>query len=191
MGNTNSSDATLHDIQNRLSALEQSVPKDDNKDNLDDDLEEEILYLRQANKELEDRIRDLTENKARQSRGLTGIQDSVLETQPKLFGELSKAYIDSEIDKILANNDVNVSIIPDYYEKKIYRNIFNMLFGLLESITQTSEIKFLHHKITFSIQPDTSSPEESVPSVAVDSVPKGSLDTPEYLEDSEIHLVME
>jgi hypothetical protein len=194
MGNTNSNE--LHDIQARLTVLEKTFPKENR--NLEfDKLEEEVMYLRKENKELEKKIYDMSENKIKKSIGI--------ETQPKLFGELSKAYIDSEIDKILANNDVNVSIIPDYYEKKIYRNIFNMLFGLLESVTQTSEIKFLHHKITFSIQPDTPSnesvssndlmsspfPEVEILSESVpESVPKGALDV-EYLEESQRNVEME
>ena len=111
-------------------------------------LHAEINTLRQINSQLEDRLAHRNV-KVEDSRGI--------ESQEKLFGELSRSYIDQEIDRILSNNDVNVSIIPDYYEKKIYRNIFNMLFGLLESVTTSSEIKFLHHKITFNIQPETSS----------------------------------
>jgi hypothetical protein len=208
MGNTNSNE--LHNIETRLTVLENNLPKENR--NLEfDKLEEEVKYLRKENKELEKKLYDMCENKINKSIGI--------ETQPKLFGELSKAYIDSEIDKILANNDVNVSIIPDYYEKKIYRNIFNMLFGLLESITQTSEIKFLHHKITFSIQPDTPSPSnesistpnpevevlfksipESVPESVLDSIPESVPELVlepvpvlevEYLEESQRNVEME
>ena len=132
----------------------------------------EIATLRQINTDLDKRLAERAVNVS--SRTASG-----LESKEKLFGELSRSYIDQEIDKILANNDVNVSIIPDYYEKKIYRNIFNMLFGLLESVTTSSEIKFLHHKITFNIQPETessSSPEE-------DTTNGRSLEL-EYLEDA-------
>lgn len=108
-------------------------------------LQNEIQTLKTINQDLEDRlVKRVVEVKAR---GETNGKD-------KLFGEISKQYIDQEIDRILADKDKNSGFIPDYYEKKIYRNIFNMLFGLLESLTTSSEIKFLSHKITFQIEPD-------------------------------------
>jgi hypothetical protein len=72
----------------------------------------------------------------------------------KILGDLSRAYIDEEINKIIANPDMN-SILPDYLEKMLYRNVFNLLFGLLDNLTTNSSVTFLHHTITFNITADS------------------------------------
>jgi len=108
-------------------------------------LQNEINTLRRINADLESRLTTTTPK--------TSVSTAAT-TNNKLFGELSRTYIDEEINKLLANVDVNVNIIPDYYERMIYRNIFNMFFGLIENLTNNSSIKFLNHTISFDIAAD-------------------------------------
>ena len=74
-------------------------------------LEHEINTLRRINADLESRL--INKNSTPRT---------TIVSNNKLFGELSRAFIENEINKLLTNSNINVNIIPDYYEKMIYRN---------------------------------------------------------------------
>jgi len=136
LGNKISIDQRLtNDLQRRIIQLEHTK---------NDDNTAEITALRRINADLETRLMHAT------SAASTSPRSS---PETRLFGELSRAYIEEEINKILANN--NSGIIPDYYERMIYRNIFNMFFGLIENLTSNASLKFLHHTISFDITADS------------------------------------
>ncbi len=120
-------------------------------------LQTEISSLKRINTNLESRLTEKYKSSIANNINNKETTESNIKTNTQLFGELSRQYIDEEINKILAKPEVNVNIIPDYYERMIYRNIFNMFFGLIENLTNNSSIKFLHHTISFSIKADDSS----------------------------------
>ena len=90
----------------------------------------------------------------------TGLEKQAIETNEHKtveldkIQELSKAKIDEFIEKLLADEKVNIGYLPDFVERQLYRNIFNMLIGLLKNVLSTTNIGLLGHQLTFSIQPE-------------------------------------
>lgn len=68
--------------------------------------------------------------------------------------ELSKQRIDEFVEKLLADKNVNIGYLPDFVERQIYKNVFNLLIGLLDDTISTTSIKMLGHNLTFNIAPD-------------------------------------
>ena len=75
------------------------------------------------------------------------------ENKQKLH-QLSKEKINEFVKKLLVDQNINIKYLPDYVEKQIYKNVLNMLIGLLNNTLATTSIKFLGHELTFAIQPD-------------------------------------
>ena len=46
-------------------------------------------------------------------------------------------------------------MIPDYLEKRIYRNVAKIVIGLLKDSLENTNIELLGHKIAFSMEPIT------------------------------------
>ena len=70
----------------------------------------------------------------------------------KIETPISKEAIENYVDKILENEDMNISYLPDFVEKKIYENIFSILLNLLDDIMENIQINILNHKLVFDIQ---------------------------------------
>jgi len=83
----------------------------------------------------------------------TVINESKTEEINKLQ-ELSKAKIDEFVEQLLADEKVNIGYLPDFVERQLYKNIFNLLIGLLNNILNTTNIGLLGHQLTFAIQPE-------------------------------------
>ncbi len=65
---------------------------------------------------------------------------------------ISKEAIENYVDKILKNEGMNISYLPDFVEKKIYENIFSIILNLLDDIMENTQINILNHKLVFDIQ---------------------------------------
>jgi hypothetical protein len=153
MGNQNSRQQQL---EKRLDKLENNTSyealiklQDSEHQAAIEKLQAEIITLHRINDALESRLSSKKFTATLPSR----VADPVPIGDTKILGDLSRAYIDEEINKIVANPDMN-TILPDYLEKMLYRNVFNLLFGLLDNLTTNSSVKFLHHTITFNITAD-------------------------------------
>ncbi len=72
------------------------------------------------------------------------------------INELSKAKIDEFVEKLLNDTNVNIKYLPDFVERAIYKNVLNLIIGLLNNTLNTVSIKFLGHQLTFDIMPDQS-----------------------------------
>ena len=70
----------------------------------------------------------------------------------KIETPVSKEAIKSYVDKILENEDMNISYLPDFVEKKIYENTFSILLNLLDDIMENIQINIINHKLVFDIQ---------------------------------------
>lgn len=66
----------------------------------------------------------------------------------------SQKQIDIFIEKLLADPNVNIKYLPDFVERQLYRNIFTLIFGILQNLTDTTEIKLLGHKLMLRLIPD-------------------------------------
>jgi len=161
MGNCFTRRREIIDLQNRMNILEYNNLGNENTINeyksKNDQLQAEIHSLTKVNRELEERLSEQNQNIIFSTTSVSKalVPDTELEdARKKILGKLSRAYIDQEIEKIINNEKVNVGLIPDYFERKIYRNIFNILFTLLDNTISTTSINFLHHKIEFKFQAD-------------------------------------
>lgn len=67
--------------------------------------------------------------------------------------DLSKKRIDSLVNDILKNENINIKYLPDFVEKQIYKNIFTILINLIDKLFDNISINILNHKITFDLSP--------------------------------------
>lgn len=70
--------------------------------------------------------------------------------------EISKSQIDSFVEKLLSDKNVNVKYLPDFVERQIYRNVFTILLGLIENMADSTEIHIMGHRIVMHVAPEAS-----------------------------------
>jgi len=68
--------------------------------------------------------------------------------QTKIFSQLSKQKIQELVDRMISNEAINIAYLPDFAEKQLYKNMFNILLGLLNELIEGSSIDILGHEIT-------------------------------------------
>jgi 2',3'-cyclic-nucleotide 2'-phosphodiesterase (5'-nucleotidase family) len=68
-------------------------------------------------------------------------EDKLSEDQIKLF-----------VEELLKDQDVNIGVIPDWAERRIYENVFTMLIGLIRKTVDTSSVKFMGHEVGFEMR---------------------------------------
>ena len=79
--------------------------------------------------------------------------------------ELSKIKVDEFVEKLLNDENVNIGYLPDFVERQIYKNVFNLIIGLLNNTLSTTSVKLLGHELTFMITPE---PEPQPPPISVE-----------------------
>jgi hypothetical protein len=92
----------------------------------------------------ESRIKELeTEN--------TRLKDELKskDSSKQVGSTLSKERLKQFVEKIIKDEDVNIDYLPDFVERKIYSNIFNLLINLLDETARTAGIDVLGHRIEF------------------------------------------
>lgn len=67
-------------------------------------------------------------------------------------GKLSEDQIKIFVDELLKDQDVNISVLPDWAERRIYQNVFTVLIGLLKKTVETSSLKFMGHEVGFEMR---------------------------------------
>lgn len=68
--------------------------------------------------------------------------------------ELSKQRVDEFVEKLLSDNKVNIGYLPDFVERQIYKNVFNLMIGLMDNTLSSTSVKLLGHELTFNIKPE-------------------------------------
>ena len=67
--------------------------------------------------------------------------------------EVSKIHVEEFVEKLMKDEEINISWLPDMVEKQIYINVFNMILKILsESFTDTS-IGIINHKLKIDLSP--------------------------------------
>ncbi|QKF94287.1 EF-hand domain-containing protein [Fadolivirus algeromassiliense] len=97
----------------------------------------------------------------------TGLESKLTTTQQhnlQLAGgkiqELSKQRIDEFVEKLLNDKNVNIGYLPDFVERQIYKNVFNLIVGLLDNTLSSTSVKLLGHELTFNITPEVKENKE-------------------------------
>ena len=101
-------------------------------------LKKEIDALKKINEELK-------REEVEQIR--TRIKDSLISDD-----KLSEDQIKLFVEELLKDQDVNIGVIPDWAERRIYENVFTMLIGLIRKTVDTSSVKFMGHEVGFEMR---------------------------------------
>lgn len=95
-------------------------------------------------REYESRIQQLEDENKR----LKAEIESKSEDKP-VGSRLSKERLKDFVEKMIKDEDVNIDYLPDFVERKIYTNVFNLLINLLDETASTAGIDVLGHRIEF------------------------------------------
>ena len=71
-------------------------------------------------------------------------------TNPQIEKEPSET--EKYVDKLLQNNNINLSFLPDSIERKIYIELLTTITSLLENVVETTEVKFLDKRIIMKME---------------------------------------
>lgn len=67
--------------------------------------------------------------------------------------KISEESVLNFVNKLLANKNIN-SILPDYFERKIYISLITKVLNIVLQFFQDFEINILNHTIKCTIRPE-------------------------------------
>lgn len=103
-------------------------------------LEQQVETLKSLNEELQNRIKNKVSNDA------SNVHKQNIATK------VSTQEIKKYVEEMLKNKDVNIKMLPDFVERKIYQNMFEMILGMVDHILETTKIDFMGHEILFDVR---------------------------------------
>lgn len=118
-------------------------------------LRRENESLRSINKDLHQRLRDLTalsNNDTNSDEHPIQSFRNASNTPSMRLTEISKVQLEAYVEKLLDDPKVNSNYIPDFVEESIYRNALGMVLNLLDHILETTKIELLGHQLKLDIQ---------------------------------------
>jgi hypothetical protein len=129
------------------------------------DLANSDLKIKELEKELQS-LKNINNTMSKQLQAKNLVESNaelpeLKEEYARQLKELSKARIRQYVDNMLKDEDINISWMPDYVEKQIYRNVFTMLISLMENLFETSGVKLIGHRLTFHLEPNEQTPAQS------------------------------
>lgn len=71
---------------------------------------------------------------------------------PETMIECDRA-IERLVDEIMNNRSINLSMVPDIIERRIYRRLLILLIGHIKETLSEVSMDVLHHRITLTITP--------------------------------------
>jgi len=76
---------------------------------------------------------------------------------------LSEEQIRKFVDELLTDEAINIGYLPDWVERQLYINFFNLLIGLLSKTIATTSIELIGHKVNMVMLPkELTAPAKSV-----------------------------
>ena len=115
------------------------------------ELQKRIKSLESINASLE---KKLGSGEAKKNIAQHEIKDKIVSVNPLTHSALSHEQIDIFVERLLSDTNVNIAYLPDYVERQLYRNFISIFLGVIQNLTDTTEIKFLGHKISLQFVPD-------------------------------------
>ena len=64
-----------------------------------------------------------------------------------------KVSVESLVNELMKNDNINSDLIPDFVEKKIYENVLTLVISLLKETLEKTKITILNQDITFNLEP--------------------------------------
>jgi hypothetical protein len=135
-------DRLEEDVEKKISFKYSQLVSD--KELLISDLGKQVESLKHMNLQLEQKLKE-------------SVMKPIIKGNTTKVNELSKVKIDEFVEKLLEDQTVNIKYLPDHVEKALYRNVLNLIIGLLNNTFNTMSVKFLGHNLTFNIMPETKS----------------------------------
>lgn len=118
-----------------------------------DELECHIDLLKKQNEKLKSEI-----NNANNQHNEVMLNKTIVNATDKIkLSESSKERINVFVEELLNDENVNIKYLPDFVERQIYRNVFNLLINLLEHILNTINIQFMGHEVKLDLKPQIDS----------------------------------
>ena len=111
-------------------------------------LEADKVALQKTNQLLEHKIKTLM---------LVKTESVVSNSDRTLDFAKSKIILESYIEELLQNPEININYFPDGLERQLYRNVFGVLLGALDKVVENTSLNVLGH--TIKLELDASVPK--------------------------------
>lgn len=80
------------------------------------------------------------------------LSSKILSSDQEYEPECDKA-IEKIVDEIMNNKSINLSMVPDIIERRVYRNLLIMLIGHIKEALSDLSVIVLNHRITVTVTP--------------------------------------
>lgn len=67
--------------------------------------------------------------------------------------EISKENVEMFVKHLLTNEKINLGYVPDYFESKLYKNMFILFIEMIKESLEKVKIEVMDHEITLIIKP--------------------------------------
>lgn len=114
-------------------------------------LEEKINSEKDKNKLLKLELENSKKQNLEMKKIISNIDISKNTIKKDNIKELSKIKIQEFVEKLIRDEQLNINWLPDYVEKQIYFNVFNIVMRLLTDILDETSIELIGHKIKFLV----------------------------------------
>lgn len=121
-------------------------------------LQNKVAELKKQNKslkhllEIEQKEKAVLRKKILEAAGKIGDNEAAGISSNQNKSDVSRLKIEEFVDKMLEDENVNIKYLPDFVEKKIYINVFNLVLGLLDNLMDSTKIEFMGHHIKLDLQ---------------------------------------
>lgn len=86
---------------------------------------------------------------------LPTLQTTINRPRDLKLNELSKKQIENLVNKLLADEAINIKYFPDWVERQLYINVINLIIHLLEQFLSGASVNLMGHSIGFTLTPIT------------------------------------
>lgn len=98
-------------------------------------------------------LNDLRERVCRLEEQLQKTKRNVDEDQIDMNTEFDEASIEKYVDGLLENENVNLSFVPDYVEKKMYVKMFGSILRVIQGVLGSSHMCLMNHRMRIVMEP--------------------------------------
>jgi hypothetical protein len=123
------------------------------------DMKKQVKTLKSINSKLEHKLQeennisDITISVDGENISMDNREIDLSNEQATKLNEISRKRINKFVEEILDDQNINIKYLPDFVERQIYRNVFNILINLLDNLFDKTTLRFMGHKLTFDLQP--------------------------------------
>ena len=107
------------------------------------------IFNKESNKTQLELENELLKNRITELENLIRNNNNQKQELDKFYKDLDSS-IDKYVNEMLQDEEIN-SVIPDYIEKKIYKNVFSLVIKLVKNITDSTSINFMGQELTLNI----------------------------------------